>query len=98
MNIRTALYGSLNIDAVKTLDQVGVGNAVATMHAAGITAPLQGCGLSLVLGGCEVTLLDHVSGYATFATEGVHHPVTGILKIEDANGNVLESSKTSQSR
>jgi membrane peptidoglycan carboxypeptidase len=89
-NIRSALDGSLNIDAVKTLDQIGVGNAVDTMHAAGITAPLSGCGLSLVLGGCEVTLLDHTSGYATFADGGIHNPVTGILKITDSNGNVLE--------
>ncbi len=90
VDIRTALDGSLNIDAVKTLDQIGVSNAVATMHAAGITSPLTGCGLSLVLGGCEVTLLDHTSGYATFADGGVHNPVTGILKITDSNGNVLE--------
>ena len=90
VTIRQALDGSLNIPAVKTLDQVGVDNAVKTMHAFGITSPLQNCGLSLVLGGCEVTLLDHVSGYATIAAEGVHHPETGILKVLDSSGNILE--------
>ncbi len=90
VSLRQALAGSLNIPSVKLLDLVGVNNAVQTMHDFGITAPLQNCGLSLVLGGCEVTLLDHVSGYATLASEGVHHPETGILKILDSTGNVLE--------
>ncbi len=90
VSLRQALAGSLNIPAVKVLDLVGVNNAVQTMHDFGITAPLQNCGLSLVLGGCEVTLLDHVSGYATLASEGMHHPATGILKILDSKGNVLE--------
>ena len=90
VSIRQALAGSLNIDAVKTLAIVGVPAATQTMRDFGITSPLQNCGLSLVLGGCEVTLLDHVSGYSTIATEGIHHQETGILEIDDANGNVLE--------
>jgi membrane peptidoglycan carboxypeptidase len=96
--IRMALDGSLNIPAVKTLDIIGVDAATKTMHDFGITAPLQNCGLSLVLGGCEVTLLDHTSGYATFATEGVHHQETGILKVLDDQGNTLEQyqDQTSQ--
>ncbi len=93
VSIRQALAGSLNIPAVKTLDLIGVDNAIQTMRDVGITSPLKDCGLSLVLGGCEVTLVDHVSGYATFANEGVHHDTAGILKIEDANGNVLEEYK-----
>ncbi len=84
------MAGSLNIPAVKTLDLIGPDNAVKTMRDVGITSPLKDCGLSLVLGGCEVTLLDHVSGYSTFAQEGVHHQATGILSVEDANGNKLE--------
>jgi membrane peptidoglycan carboxypeptidase len=90
VSVRKALAGSLNIPAVKTLDLVGVNNAVQTMHDFGITSPLQNCGLSLVLGGCEVRLIDHVAGYSTIATEGIHHPTTGILKIQDSSGTVLE--------
>lgn len=90
VSLRQALAGSLNIPSVKLLDLVGVDNAVQTMHDFGITSPLKNCGLSLVLGGCEVTLLDHVSGYTTIASEGVHHPETGILKVLDSKGNVLE--------
>ena len=47
-------------------------------------------GLTLVLGGGEVTLLQMTSAYGTFATNGTHYPTTAILKIEDQNGNVIE--------
>lgn len=98
VDIRHALGGSLNIPAVKTLDTIGVDSATKTMHDFGITAPLQNCGLSLVLGGCEVTLLDHVSGYGTFATEGIHHQETGILKVTDSSGNILEQYQDKSSQ
>ena len=90
VSMRQALAGSLNVPAVKTLDLVGVDNAVQTAHDLGITSPLADCGLSLVLGGCEVTLLDHVAAYSVIANEGVKNPETPILKILDENGTVLE--------
>ncbi len=90
VSMRQALAGSLNVPAVKTLDLVGVDNAVQTAHSLGITSPLSDCGLSLVLGGCEVTLLDHVAAYSVFANGGIRNPATAILKVEDKNGNTLE--------
>jgi 1A family penicillin-binding protein len=90
VSIRQAMAGSLNVPAVKMLDLVGVDNAVQTAHDLGITSPLADCGLSLVLGGCEVRLLDHVAAYSVIANEGVKNPETPILKILDSNGKVLE--------
>jgi len=90
VSIRQAFAGSLNVPAVKMLDLVGVDNAVQTAHDLGITSPLADCGLSLVLGGCEVRLLDHVAAYSVIANEGVKNSETPILKILDKNGNVLE--------
>ncbi len=90
VSMRKALAGSLNIPAVKTLDLVGVDNATKTAHDLGITSPLKDCGLSLVLGGCEVTLLDHVASYSVFANSGVRNSQTPILKIQDSQGRVLE--------
>jgi membrane carboxypeptidase/penicillin-binding protein PbpC len=88
--VRQAMAGSLNVPAVKMLALVGVDNAVQTAHDLGITSPLADCGLSLVLGGCEVRLLDHVAAYSVIANEGVKNPETPILKILDKNGTVLE--------
>ena len=93
VSMRTAMAGSLNVPAVKTLALVGVNNAVQTAHDLGITSPLADCGLSLVLGGCEVRLLDHVAAYSAIANEGVKNPETPILKILDKNGQTLEEYK-----
>lgn len=50
-------------------------------------------GLSLVLGGGEVKLLEMTSAFGVFATEGVRHPTSAILRIEDGKGEVLEEFK-----
>lgn len=88
--VRKALAGSLNIPAVKTLALVGVENAVQTARDLGITSPLKDCGLSLVLGGCEVKLVDHVAAYAAIANAGVKNPRAAIMKVQDRDGKVLE--------
>jgi 1A family penicillin-binding protein len=90
--MKETLAQSLNIPAVKTLYLGGVKNSIATAKAMGITGlnKPDSYGLSLVLGGGEVTLLDHVNAYSTFATGGIHHDKVSILKIEDGKGSVLE--------
>lgn len=98
VSIRKALAGSLNIPAVKILALVGVDKATQTARDLGITSPLKNCGLSLVLGGCEVTLLDHTASYATLANGGIKHPVTPLLKVEDKSGNTLEQYTEKNSR
>lgn len=96
LSLAKALGGSLNIPAVKTLYLVGVKDALTLAKNLGISSLNEPdrYGLSLVLGGGEVKLLDHVSAYGTLATGGVKHPKTAILKIEDAKGTVLEEYKS----
>lgn len=92
LNIRKALAGSLNVPAVKTLALVGVQNAIDTEKDMGITSDISAekCGLALVLGGCEVTLLDHTSAMGVFANGGIKHDDTPILKVTDSKGKTLE--------
>lgn len=92
LSMRKALAGSLNVPAVKTLSLVGVQNAIDTMKDMGITSDVSSdrCGLSLVLGGCEISLLDHTSAMGVFANGGIRHEKTPILKVTDARGKVLE--------
>lgn len=97
-SMREALAGSLNIPAVKTLALVGVNNAVETARDLGITGEFKDCGLSLVLGGCDVKLLDHTGAYAALANGGVRNPVTPILKVEDRNNQLLEEFKDQSKR
>ncbi len=94
VKMQDALAMSLNIPAVKTLYLAGVDNAINTAQSMGITT-LQNrgrYGLSLVLGGGEVKLVDHTAAFGTFATGGVRHDKTAILKTEDAKGNILEQA------
>lgn len=92
VTLRQALAGSLNIPAVKLLYLTGLDNVLKTARNLGYTTfgDQSRFGLSLVLGGGEVRLLEHTSAYATFAREGIVKPTTAILKVEDARGNTLE--------
>ncbi len=92
LNMRKALAGSLNVPAVKTLALVGVQNAIDTAKEMGISSDISAarCGLALVLGGCEVKLLDHVGAFGVFANGGVRQEKTPILKVEDSKGQILE--------
>lgn len=92
VSMRQALAGSLNIPAVKTLYLAGIDNVLNTAQNIGYTTfeDKSRFGLSLVLGGGEVTLLEHTSAFATLAREGTKHPVSAILKVEDHKGKILE--------
>jgi 1A family penicillin-binding protein len=92
MTLRSALAQSVNIPAVKVLYLVGVADGIKFARDLGITtlADPARYGLTLVLGGGEVKLLDMVGAYSVFANEGKKHDITGILRIEDAHGNVIE--------
>ncbi|MBD3252035.1 PBP1A family penicillin-binding protein, partial [Candidatus Uhrbacteria bacterium] len=92
VSIRMALQGSLNIPAVKMLYLVGVGRVLDFAEELGYTTlgERSRFGLSLVLGGGEVKLLEHAAAYGVFANKGVKHPTTAILKVEDNHGNVMQ--------
>ncbi|MEA3272712.1 MAG: transglycosylase domain-containing protein, partial [Patescibacteria group bacterium] len=92
VTIRQALAGSLNIPAVKTIYLTGISNVLDLADNMSYTT-LQDrsrFGLSLVLGGGEVKLIEHVSSFSIFATEGRKHKIASILKVEDSKGKVLE--------
>lgn len=93
VTIRSALAESRNIPAVKMVYLVGVRRAIEQAKKMGInTLDLspEHYGLSLVLGGGEVSLLEHASAYGVFADNGVYHKPIGILEIRDREGNILE--------
>jgi 1A family penicillin-binding protein len=92
VSIRTALGSSYNIPAVKILATVGVDNVVATSTDMGITTftDPKNYGLSLTLGGAPTKMIEMMEVYETFSQMGERHPVTGILKVVDSNGNILD--------
>ena len=101
MSLRNALAQSINVPAVKVLYWAGIQNTIKMAQSCGITTldqPLSWYGLSLVLGGGEVKLLDIVSAYGVFANNGLKSPPVSILKIEDAEGNIIEENKKTPQR
>lgn len=95
LTMRQALEMSLNIPAVKTLKLVGIDNAIEMAHRLGITTLNDRAryGLSLVIGGGEVTLLDETSGFSVFANDGRRNPADPFLKIANADGKVIYTNQ-----
>lgn len=91
ITMRSALANSLNIPAVKTLYLAGVKPATELAQKMGMTSLTDPdrYGLSLVLGGGEVRLLDETSAYGVFANDGLRFPPRAILKVETGKGEVL---------
>jgi len=100
VTIRKALAGSLNIPAVKTIYLAGIDNVLDLAEDLGYTslADRDRFGLSLVLGGGEVKLIEHANAFSAFAREGEIYPLTAILRIEDRNGNIIEEFKEQKSK
>ncbi|MEI6843616.1 MAG: transglycosylase domain-containing protein [bacterium] len=94
MTLRDALAQSINVPSVKALYLAGITDSINLAENMGIQSlgDANQYGLTLVLGGGEVSLLDMTSAYGVFATEGVRNPYIGILRVEDKNGNVLEQA------
>lgn len=99
VQLRFALGNSLNIPAVKMLARVGVSDVMEKGYEMGLdnwepTAQnLQNVGLSLVLGGREVSLKDEVSAYSVFANKGQRKDPITILEVKDNKGKVLFKHK-----
>ncbi|MDQ5955028.1 MAG: penicillin-binding protein [Patescibacteria group bacterium] len=94
MTLRDAIAQSRNIPSVKTLYLAGITDTLRLAKAMGISTlgdPNQ-YGLTLVLGGGEVTLLDMSSAYGVFAQNGMRYQPISVLKIIDSNGNSIEDN------
>jgi membrane peptidoglycan carboxypeptidase len=78
MTLRNALAQSINIPAIKVLYLAGMQDTLQTAQDMGITTLTtpERYGLTMVLGGGEVTLLEMTSAYSTFANNGMRNPYT----------------------
>lgn len=93
MSLRSALGQSINIPAIKVLYLAGLRDSLQTARDMGIESleDANRYGLTLVLGGGEVSPLEMAGAYGVFANNGVRNPTTGIVRIEDSRGNVIEN-------
>jgi len=92
MTLRNALGQSINVVAVKLFYLAGLKDSLKTAEDMGISTltDVSRYGLTLVIGGGEVSLIDMTSAFGVFANNGARNPYTGVLKVEDKNGKTLE--------
>lgn len=95
VTMRTALANSINIPAVKTLYLAGIKEATDLAQRMGMTSlnDPDRYGLSLVLGGGEVRLLDEVSAYGVFSNDGLRQPPRAILQVNNPSKNLFDTSE-----
>ncbi len=94
--LRIALASSYNIPAVKVLASLGVKNMIEQGKRMGITSwsDESRYGLSLTLGGGDVTMLDMAKVYGTLASSGNKVDLLPITKVTNYKGNVLEENNS----
>jgi penicillin-binding protein 1C len=100
VSARVALSDSLNAPAVRVLRMAGPENVLELMRGLGLelNEPASHYGDSLILGGCEVSVLQALTAYSALANGGVVHRVALLKRDqkkdqkEDAEGLRLASA------
>ena len=89
---RDALANSYNIPPIQLIRDIGISTMIGTGRRMGINSLQEQpgfYGLSLTLGGGDVTLLEMTHAYATLANTGRRPQLTSILRIVDSRGRVV---------
>jgi len=94
LTLRSALAESRNITAVKTVAKFGVANIFEMGRKMGITSwkDPKNYGLSITLGGGEVTLVDLATAYGVVANYGQKVNLSPILSIVNYKGKIIEEN------
>jgi 1A family penicillin-binding protein len=81
--LRLALANSYNVPAVRTLDKIGVNDFISFAEKLGISTwnDRNRFGLSLTLGGGEVTMIDMATAFGVLANNGYKIPLSYYLKV-----------------
>ncbi|MGI8844445.1 MAG: penicillin-binding protein 1A [Gemmatimonadaceae bacterium] len=93
--MRRALYLSRNVPAVRMGRELGEGSVIDMARRFGLTTPIPPFP-SIFLGAADVYPLELVAAYTTFATLGVRSQPYAILRVENANGEVLWQANPSR--
>jgi penicillin-binding protein 1A len=106
ITLREATHSSVNTVYAQLVMKVGVKDTAEMAHRLGLTsidpsgvrADGQPWGPSLTLGAAESAPLDMAAAFAVFANHGNRLPATPVVKITDADGNVIEDNTKRKGR
>jgi penicillin-binding protein 1A len=91
ITLREAMRASVNTVFAQLVVDVTIDDTVAMARRLGLERvdPERQYGASLALGSAESSPLEMASAYGTFANRGIRAEPTGIVRVIDADGNVL---------
>ncbi len=92
LSVNEALTRSVNTVSVQMMFNAGVEKVIKKARQLGIRSKLPAVP-SLVLGTADISLFEMVKAYSAIANGGDSPELYGILRIEDADGNVLFSKE-----
>ncbi|CAM1358369.1 Peptidoglycan glycosyltransferase, GT51 family / penicillin binding protein 1A [Tenacibaculum litopenaei] len=89
LTLKKALANSTNVITARLIDMVSPVNVARLAESAGIESKIE-ANPSIALGAIDLSLIEMVSAYSTFANKGLRVSPMIITRIEDKNGTVLE--------
>ncbi|MBE7692264.1 transglycosylase domain-containing protein [Tenacibaculum finnmarkense] len=89
LTLKQALARSVNVITARLIDKVSPINVARLAKSAGITSKID-ANPAIALGAVDLSLIEMVSAYSTFANKGLRVSPMMITRIEDKNGTVLE--------
>ena len=89
LSLKGGLAKSVNTMSARLVDMVSPRNVVRLAKSAGIESRIR-ANPSIALGAVDLSLLEMVSAYATFANKGLRVTPMILTRIEDKNGTVLQ--------
>ncbi|WP_435261047.1 transglycosylase domain-containing protein [Tenacibaculum sp. nBUS_03] len=89
LTLRKGLAQSTNVITANLIDKVSPINVVRLAQSAGIKSKIE-ANPSIALGAIDLSLMEMVSAYSTFANKGLRVSPMMITRIEDKNGTVLQ--------
>ena len=94
VSLRWALTNSNNWISARLLNELSPQTFVRYLRSFGITGDIDPV-LSLCLGSCDISVKEMVSGYSTFANNGMRTTPVFVTHIEDSEGNVISEFRAS---
>lgn len=100
VTVRQALDWSLNIPAVKLMQQVGIENSIAAAKKLGITTIDSNVnyGLPLALGSAEIPLTEMTSAYSAYANQGDRYDRSSIKTIKNKYDQTIFAQQKNSSK
>lgn len=92
MSLLSAIQWSKNAVAIRVADKVGIRTVIDYAKKMGITSPLDPL-LPTALGASSVRPLELCSAYSTIPMKGNRCQPMGVIRVTDAEGNILDEFK-----